>query len=178
MPSGKVKWVNIICEPAIVPGPQGHYLMGTIQDISDRKKMESQIQQTQKMEALGTLAGGIAHDFNNILSSIFGFTELAKLNSMGDEETLMNLTQVLDAGLRARELVKHILTFSRKSDAHKEMVRIASMAKESLKFLKASIPPDIEIQMDFSCTDSLVLADPTQLHQIFMNLFLQMQPMP
>jgi PAS domain S-box-containing protein len=171
LPSGKVKWVNAICEPELKTGPGGHYLRGTVQDITGRKKMEAHIQQTQKMEALGTLAGGIAHDFNNILSAMFGFTELAMLTAIGDEETVKNLNQVLAAGVRARELVKHILTFSRKSDAQKDLVQIASLAKECLKFLKASISPDIEIQTHFFQPDSRVLADPTQLHQVFMNLF-------
>ncbi len=167
--SGKAKWVNIICEPE--SGASSHYLRGTIQDITERKKMEVRIQQTQKMEALGTLAGGVAHDFNNILSSIFGFTELAKLNSNGDEETINNLNQVLSAGLRARELVKHILAFSRKSDAQKYRVQIVSLVKECLNFIKASISPNIEIKADFPQSDCIILADPTQLHQIFMNLF-------
>jgi PAS domain S-box-containing protein len=171
LPSGKVKWVDVICEPEPKAGPCGHYLRGTIQDITGRKKMEARIQQTEKMEALGTLAGGIAHDFNNILSSIFGFTELAKLTSNGDEETLNNLNQVLAAGCRARDLVKHILTFSRKSDAQKNLVQIVSLAKECLTFLKASISPNIEIKMHFSQPDSRVLADPTRLYQVFMNLF-------
>jgi PAS domain S-box-containing protein len=169
--SGKVKWVNIICEPDPKAGPWGHYLRGTIQDITGRKIMESRIQQTEKMEALGTLAGGIAHDFNNILSSIFGFTELAKLTSNGDEETLNNLNQVLAAGCRARDLVKHILTFSHKSDAQKDLVQMVSLAKECLNFLKASISPNIEINTHFSQPDSRVLADPTRLYQVFMNLF-------
>jgi PAS domain S-box-containing protein len=171
LPSGKMKWVNAVCEPEAKPGAKGHYLRGTVQDITDRKKMEARIQQTQKMEALGTLAGGIAHDFNNILSAIFGFAELAKLTSNGDEETVKNLNQVLAAGLRAKELVKHILTFSRKSDAQKNLVGIASLAKECVKFLKASVSPNIEIHTHFFRADSMVLADPTQLHQVFMNLF-------
>ncbi len=171
LPSGKVKWINSICEPDPKAGPCGHYLRGTIQDITGRKKMEARIQQTEKMEALGTLAGGIAHDFNNILSSIFGFTELAKLTSNGDEETLNNLNQVLAAGCRARDLVKHILTFSRKSDVQKDLVQIVSLAKECLKFLKASISPNIEIKTHFSQPDSRVLAEPTRLYQVFMNLF-------
>jgi len=170
LPSGKVKWVNAICEPEPDPGPKGHYLRGTIQDITDRKKMAVNIQQAQKMEALGTLAGGIAHDFNNILSSILGFTELAKLDAMGDDDMINHLNQVLAAGLRARDLVKHILTFSRKSDAQKDLIRIVPLVKECLKFLKASVSPDINIQTNFTQPDMMVLADPSQIHQVFMNL--------
>ena len=153
-------------------------MLGIISDITDikikeqeKKNLEIRVQQSQKMEALGTLAGGIAHDFNNILSSIIGFTELAKLNLNEDEETKSNLDEVLSAGLRARDLVKHILTFSRKADAQKNNIQIVPLIKECLKFLKASVPPNIDIRHHFTRTDITVLSDPTQLHQIFMNLF-------
>ncbi len=169
LPSGNIKWVNSICEPVFEQG--AYSLHGTVQDITERKNLESRIQQVQKMEALGTLAGGIAHDFNNILSSIIGFAELAKLDLHEDEEAKNNLDQVLTAGLRARDLVKHILTFSRKADAQKTMMQIVPLIKECLKFLKASISPNIELRYSFERTDIMVLSDPTQLHQILMNLF-------
>ncbi|MFH1153127.1 MAG: cache domain-containing protein [Pseudomonadota bacterium] len=171
LPSGRVKWVHGIGEPRKVENKTHWYLRATVQDITDRKNMELHIQQARKMEALGTLAGGIAHDFNNILSSIMGFTELAKLGAKGDQEQRENLDQVLTAGLRARELVKHILTFSRKADVRKDIIRVVPLIKETLKFIRASISPNIQIQTQFMHMDCTVLADPTQMHQVLMNLF-------
>ncbi|MFO7749106.1 MAG: cache domain-containing protein [Desulfobacteraceae bacterium] len=171
LPPDREKWVNIICEPEAEKTDQGHYLKGTIQDITDRKKLETRVQQVQKMEALGTLAGGIAHDFNNILSALIGFTELAKLEAAGHTEITNNLNQVITAGLRARDLVKHILIFSRKADFEKQLISITPIIKESLKFLRASIPSHIEIKQNFETFNAVVFADPTQLNQVFMNLF-------
>ena len=170
LPSGNVKWVNAICEPQPERGPNGYSLRGTIQDITERKNLESRLRQVQKMEALGTLAGGIAHDFNNILSSMIGFAELAKLGLEGDHERTDCLDQVLSAGVRARNLVKHILTFSRRADAKKDIIPILPLLKECLNFLRASVLPNIEINHHFTEEKITVLSDPTQLHQIFMNL--------
>jgi signal transduction histidine kinase len=122
------------------------------------------------MEALGTLAGGIAQDFNNILSSMIGFAELAKLGLEEDHERTDYLDHVLSAGVRARNLVKHILTFSRRADATKDIIPVLPLLKECLKFLKASVSPNIEIHHHFTEEKISVLSDPTQLHQIFMNL--------
>lgn len=173
LPSGKVKWVHSICEPEKTHKPDRYFLRGTIQDISDRKKMETHIQQSRKMEALGTLAGGIAHDFNNILSAMIGFTELAKLGAAGDQDIEENLNQVLTSGLRARELVRHILTFSRKADVRKKIIPVLPLLKESIKFLKASAEANIKIKTDFNKVDPGIslLADATQLYQVFMNIF-------
>ncbi|MBU0973542.1 MAG: cache domain-containing protein [Proteobacteria bacterium] len=171
LPSGKVKWVHTICEPEKSKDKAAYFLRGTIQDITDRKTMETRIQQTLKMEALGTLAGGIAHDFNNILSSVLGFAELAKLRTREDQGTQDNLDQVLAAGLRARELVRHILTFSRRADVQKQVLQVVPLIKEVLAFLRASISSNIEIKTGFNPAEASVLADPTQIHQVLMNLF-------
>lgn len=146
-------------------------ILGITRDITERVTMEKRLQYAQKMEALGTLAGGIAHDFNNILSSVLGFTELVKLNAGVDTKTKKNLDQILAAGIRGRELVGHILTFSRGSDVQKHPVQITPLIKECLKFLRASLPSSIEIKNICNSADGLVMGDPTQIHQVLMNLF-------
>ncbi len=146
-------------------------ILGITRNITERIHLEKKFRQAQKMEAIGTLAGGIAHDFNNILSAVLGFTELVKLGFKGDEETKKNLDQVLSAGIRARDLVKHILTFSRKADVQKDLLEITPLIKECLEFLRASVPRNIEIKQYYDVEDSILLADPSQIHQVFMNLF-------
>ncbi len=146
------------------------YIDGIIEDITHRKHLEKQIKQTQKLEALGTLAGGIAHDFNNILSSIFGFTEVAKIRYASGKKMNDSLDEILNAGIRARGLIKQILTFSRQSDVKRVAITINPIIKETIKFLRASLPAMIEIRYDFKKTDNIIWGDPTQIHQILMNL--------
>ncbi|MEJ2158593.1 MAG: PAS domain S-box protein [Desulfobacteraceae bacterium] len=135
----------------------------------ERRQLELQLQQTQKMEALGTLAGGIAHDFNNILAAIIGYTEIAVADS--DKESAIHgyLTRVLESGERARSLIKQILAFSRQGDMEPKPVQLKLIVKEVLKLLRASLPATIDIVQEIH-TDGAVMADPTQLHQVMMNL--------
>ena len=140
-----------------------------LRDISERKKLEAQFQQTQKMEAIGTLAGGIAHDFNNILSAIMGFTEISLEQVENDTDLYSNLQEVFRAGNRAKGLVKHILTFSRQTEKERKPVQVKLIAKEAIKFFRSSLPTTIDIRADIQ-SNSLVLGDPTQVHQILMNL--------
>ena len=146
-----------------------HDLTGARQDVEERHRLEMQLRQSQKMEAIGTLAGGIAHDFNNILAVIFGYTELAKLEDGDPEKRRQNLGQVLAGARRAKELVQQILAFSRKAEQQKQTLHVASIVKEALKMLRASIPATIEIQQKIA-SDGMVLADPTQIHQVIVNL--------
>ncbi len=146
-------------------------ILGVTRNITERRQLEKKLLQAHKMEAIGTLAGGIAHDFNNILSSVLGFTDLVKIQIKGNEEATKNLDQVLAAGIRARDLVKHILTFSRRADVQMDLIEITPLIKECLKFLRASIPRNIEIKKYFDVKKSIILADPTQIHQVLMNLF-------
>ena len=140
-----------------------------LRDISHQKKLEAQLQQAQKMEAMGTLAGGIAHDFNNILSSVIGYTELALDNEKRGTFQYKNLQEVLSAGNRAKDLVKQILTFSRQVDQEQRPIQVKPLVKEALKMLRASIPSTVEIEQNVQ-SDALVMGDPTQIHQILMNL--------
>ena len=140
-----------------------------LRDISERKKMERHLLQTQKMEAIGTLAGGIAHDFNNILSAVIGFTELAMDGVERDSPVYSNLQEVYQAGRRATELVRQILTFSRQHDQEQKPINVKHIAKEVLKLMRATLPSTITIRDDIT-SKSLIIADPTQIHQLLMNL--------
>ena len=136
----------------------------------DRKTLESQLRQAQKMEAIGALAGGIAHDFNNILSAIFGYAELVKDSLKDDTHAYQMQNQVLGAAKRARDLVEQILVFSRQADHKMGPVEPHLIVNEALKLLRASIPTTIKIKNDISSDSGYILADPTQIHQIIMNL--------
>lgn len=136
----------------------------------ERKEYERRIQQLQKMEAIGTLAGGIAHDFNNILSAVFGYSELAILQAGGITVLQRNLRGILEAAKRAKELVQQILLFSRQGEQELKPLQLRPLIKEALKMLRSSLPTTIRIEtrIDGSCEN--VLANPTQIHQILMNL--------
>ena len=137
----------------------------------DAKRMEAQLLQSQKMEAIGTLAGGIAHDFNNILSAVIGYAELALYDADENSPVHRNLRQIYTAGLRARDLVQQILTFSRKDERELGLLPPVPLVKEALKLLRSSLPATIEIHQRFESDDiAPILADPTQIHQIIMNM--------
>ena len=147
---------------------QGYLEIG--RDITAELMFEKRLQQAQKLEAVGTLAGGIAHDFNNILSGIFGYAELALMEKSSASETERYIRQILAASERARDLVSQILTFSRKTDVELRPLMPKSVLKEALKLLRASIPATIDIQSKIN-SDSAIMAEPTQIHQVVMNLF-------
>lgn len=141
----------------------------------ERLHAEALLRQTQKMEALGTLAGGIAHDFNNILGAVMGYADMALEDAPEGSVQKRNLSHVLKAANRARELTKQILLFSRKgspkSGHDRSGVRPGLIIKEALKLLRATLPTTIEIRKRLDASpESLALADPTQLHQVLMNL--------
>jgi PAS domain S-box-containing protein len=138
-------------------------------DITKQKFLERSLMQSQKMEAIGTLAGGIAHDFNNILFSIIGYSELSFDELEENSPVRHNLHEILEASKRATDLVRQILTFSRQTDHELRPVQIDLIVKETLALLRASLPTTIEIQKNIK-TDAMALSDPTQLHQILMNL--------
>ncbi|MCI5114449.1 MAG: response regulator [Candidatus Electrothrix sp. AW1] len=135
-----------------------------------KKDLENQLRHSQKMEAVGTLAGGVAHDFNNILGPIFGYTELALDVLPENDNVTVWLKEVLRASHRARELVRQILTISRRTDQEVQPLRIQLLVKETLKLLRCSIPSNIEIRQSLAPDCQAVLADPTRIYQIVMNL--------
>ncbi|MHB8809044.1 MAG: PAS domain-containing protein [Desulfobulbaceae bacterium] len=139
-------------------------------DVTASRKLEDQLRQAQKMEAIGTLAGGIAHDFNNILTAVLGYAELAKEDLPADSSTVADIEEVIHAGLRARELVRQILTFSRQAEESIQSVLVQSITKEVLKLLRSTIPASIEFRQNIDPECEPVLADPTQIHQVLMNL--------
>jgi PAS domain S-box-containing protein len=132
-------------------------------------RIQAQLQQAQKMEAIGTLAGGIAHDFNNILSAVIGYTEIVLADTDAGSQQHKNLQEVLKAGNRARDLVNQILMFSRQTDRELKPVQINQIVIETLKLLRASLPTTIRIEPNLR-SNSAVMADPTQIHQVMMNL--------
>jgi len=136
----------------------------------EKKNLEYQLQQAQKMEAIGTLAGGIAHDFNNILSVIIGYTELILMNARVDSEVRQNLKEIFSASKRARDMVKQILAFSRQNKQERKPIQVAHIVKEALKMLRASLPATISIQQKIEKNTGIIEADPTQIHQVLMNL--------
>ena len=155
--------------------PQVLWLMRDIthrkQAEQERDRLSSQLRQAQKMEAIGTLAGGIAHDFNNILGSIIGYGELIELFELPDNNEIQeNLNHVLNSAYRAKDLVDQILAFSRKSEVERQPVLLAPLIKETLKFLRASLPSTIEINSNIQGLPGAIQADPTQMHQVIMNL--------
>jgi len=139
------------------------------QSEEERKLLESELRQAQKLEAIGTLAGGIAHDFNNILSSIIGYSELLLEDTEKGSIFEQNLNQIYAAGARAKDLVKQILTFSRQTESEMVPLNVKLLVKESIKLLRASLPKSIDIKQKLE-TDILVSGDPAQIHQIIMNL--------
>jgi signal transduction histidine kinase len=138
--------------------------------IEEKMRMAAQLRHSYKMEAIGTLAGGIAHDFNNILSSVIGFTELCLMDVGKGSLLETNMLEVYRAGMRARDLVKQILTFARKDESHVQPTQVGAIARETTRLIRSIIPASIDIRLQVD-SDALVMADPTQIHQIFMNLF-------
>lgn len=174
--NGSYRW--ILAQASIIADEQGnpHRMLGSHLDITQRKEAEearagadAQLRQAQKMEALGTLAGGIAHDFNNILGVIIGYSEMALTETDDPVLVKQDLQGVLKGAERAKELVQQILAFSRGDEPVRKPVQVSLIVKEALKMLRASLPSTIEIKQDILSV-ALAMADPTQVHQVMMNL--------
>jgi PAS domain S-box-containing protein len=173
---GSYRW--ILSKASIITDGNGRPLrmLGAHIDVTDRRNLEdaranaeSRMRQAQKMEALGALAGGIAHDFNNILSAIIGYSEIALAGTNDSMQMKNDLREVLKSAARARDLVRQILAFSRGGEQSTIPVQVGLIVKEALMLIRASLPSTIEIKQDV-VSKAAVLADPTQIHQVMMNL--------
>lgn len=162
--------VDVLIAVAMIPGTKKS--VASLIDVTDQKKLEAYLRHNQKIEAIGVLAGGIAHDFNNILSAILGYTEMALGKSIPEGVVHRYLEQTFQAGMRAKELVHQILTFSRQTEQEMQPVPVSLIAKEALKLLRSTLPATIEIRKDMSSSfqKDVILGDSTQIHQVFMNL--------
>ncbi len=171
---GKIFPVEVITNLFEYNGEQ--FSVSFVQDLTERnladkerKELETKLQQNQRMEAIGTLAGGIAHDFNNILSGIFGYSQLAKNHLNDIQRAEKDIDNVIGGAKRAAELIGQILTFSRNSSYERQPLAIHSIVNEALTFLRASIPTSIEIRKTIVST-AKIMADPTKIHQVVLNL--------
>lgn len=165
--AGKILWTDLNTVQIEWEGKPA--TLNFARDITRQKHLEAQLRNAQKMEAIGTLAGGIAHDFNNILSAIIGYTDLTALILPKDDPARSSLNEVISAAQRAKELVYRILSFSQMHEQEQKPVRIDLIIQEALKLLRPSLPATIEIKQQIDCQGT-ILADPTQMHQVIVNL--------
>jgi PAS domain S-box-containing protein len=169
-PDGALQWIAARGRLERDARAQPSRLTGVCMDITARKRLEETLLQSHKMEALGTLAGGVAHDFNNILMSIGGNVELAMAELLPDHPAHQNLVRIEKASGRAADLVRQILTFSRHQPPARVVIPLEHEVEEAVKLLRATLPARIEIRAEYLPGVPSVSADPTQLHQILMNL--------
>jgi len=144
--------------------------VATIRDVSESVGLQRQLRQAQKMEALATLSGGIAHDFNNILAIIISNTEMNLEDVAEDSPVYGSMELVLKAGLRGKQLVKQFLTISRQKEQDKKPVKLGEIVDESFALLRSTLPTTIELRQSIDVESDLILADPTQINQVIMNL--------
>ncbi|MGM0453764.1 MAG: PAS domain-containing hybrid sensor histidine kinase/response regulator [Thermodesulfobacteriota bacterium] len=145
-------------------------VLSVLHDITEQRRLEDRLRESQKLEAIGTLAGGIAHDFNNILSAILGYVELSMLKTDRNHKVFSYLDQVLKAANRAKDLVRQILSVSRQSEQQNKPVHVQPVVEDVLKLMRASLPSSVEIREQIDRQTGPIMADTGQIHQVLMNL--------
>jgi PAS domain S-box-containing protein len=169
-PDGSTVWADLTVSAMWERGAPPDCVVTVAQDVTDRKKLEERLRQSQKMEAIGTLAGGIAHDFNNILAAMSGYVELATMSLKGNPEVRRHLGAVLQASSRATDLVRQILAFSRQQTLERAPIQLGPVVAESIHLLRAAIPTSVVFETSLAADAPTVLADASQVHQVLMNL--------
>ena len=170
LPDGDIRVVRQHVDVQLSEDGRPLRMVGTVQDITEQKRMEQSHRQAQRLEALGTLAGGIAHDFNNILGAILGFTDMAYKDAEEGSRLREDLGEVLNAAHRAADLVSQIVTFGRQTKEERRPIHLHHIIKEALRLLEATLPASIEIREYLETDSGAVLGNPSQIHQVIMNL--------
>ena len=175
--SGEVRWLRARWKIQRDERGRAARVIGAVMDVTAHKlaedgvrRMERQRRQAQRLEALGTMAGGIAHDFNNILGAMLGYGEMALRDAPRDSRLHRDLDNIMMAGERGRALVDHILAFSRSGAGECVAVHVEAVVREALEFLAAKLPDHVRVETDLRAARAATLGDPTQVHQVFMNL--------
>ncbi len=175
-PDNSIRWIRDRAFPIRNEDGEIYRIAGIAEDITEKKyaeerrsEIEDQLQQSQKMEALGELAGGIAHDFNNILGSIIGYSELLRDQLTKDPTLSSKVEIVLSGAYRAKDLIRQILTYTRQTETEFEVVKIGDVIEEVIRLMKVSLPDNIFLKLDIK-SDCKVLADQNQIYQVYMNL--------
>ncbi len=167
---GEERWIAHICQP--ISDGDGKYLgrRACNRDITGRRRLEAQLRESQKMEALGTLTGGIAHDFNNIVAAIMGNLELARLDVGQQHAAIESLNEIGKASRRARDLVRQILAFGRRQEHLPKVISLAPVVEETARLLHSTLLGGVKLDIECGIDTPMVLADPTQIQQVLLNL--------
>lgn len=171
--------LDMVVKPVIDQEGKLSSIIASCNDITYQILRDEQQKRVQKLEAIGRLTGGIAHDFNNILSAIIGYTELASDNVEPESDTAKNLTEVLKSASRAKEMIQHLIAFSKQEESKTETINFVDHVKEAVRFLRSYLPRSVMIKEQYTDDNVTVLAVPGQMHQILINLGTNaMQAMP
>ena len=169
-PDGTVRWIRDCAFPIHDSNGEVYRIAGVAEDITERRELEEQFRQSQKMEAMGALAAGIAHDFNNILSVINGNAELALQDVAARHPALSSLNEILKAGRRARNLVQQILTFTRLQQPQRQVIALGPLVNETVAFLRVTLPASVDLSVALAADAPNVLVNATQVQQVLLNL--------